>query len=42
VCGPDFTGFVGGILVVKPTSVTFAVSSPHEKTEHVTISVGNG
>jgi hypothetical protein len=42
VCGPDFTGFVGGIIVVKPTSVTFAVSSPHMPTERVTISVGNG
>jgi hypothetical protein len=42
VCGPDFTGFVGGIIVMKPTSVTFAVSSPHMKTERVTISIGNG
>lgn len=42
VCGPSFTGFVGGIIVVKPTSVTFTVSSPHLKTERVTISVGNG
>lgn len=42
VCGPNFTGFVGGIIVVKPTSVTFVVSSPHVKTERVTISVGNG
>ena len=42
VCGPDFTGFVGGIIVVRPTSVTFAVSSPHLKTARVTISVGNG
>jgi hypothetical protein len=42
VCGPDFTGFVGGIIVVKPSSVTFAVSSPLMRTERVTISVGNG
>jgi len=42
VCGPNFTGFVGGIIVLKPTSVTFGVSSPHLKTERVTISVGNG
>ena len=41
VCGPNFTGFVGGIIVVKPTSVTFAVSSPHRKTERVTVSIGN-
>ncbi len=42
VCGPDFTGFVGGIIVTKPTSVTLAVSSPHKRAERVTISVGNG
>ena len=42
VCGPDFTGFVGGIIVIKPTSVSLAVSSPHVRTERVTISVGNG
>lgn len=42
VCGPDFTGYVGGIIVVKPTSVTFAVSSPHEHTERVTVNIGNG
>ena len=41
VCGPNFTGFVGGIIVVKPTSVTFAVSSPHKKTKRVTVSIGN-
>jgi hypothetical protein len=41
VCGPNFTGFVGGIIVVKPTSVTFAVSSLHKKTERVTVSIGN-
>ncbi|HVA52035.1 MAG TPA: hypothetical protein VNF05_00845 [Acidimicrobiales bacterium] len=41
VCGPKFTGFVGGIIVVKPTSVTFAVSSPRKGTERVTVSVGN-
>ena len=42
VCGPDFTGYVGGIIVVTPTSVTFVVSSPHKKTERVTVSIGNG
>lgn len=40
VCGPDFTGFVGGITVAKPSLVTFAVSSPHRKTERVTVSIG--
>ncbi|HUZ40085.1 MAG TPA: hypothetical protein VMU68_01640 [Acidimicrobiales bacterium] len=42
VCGPNYTGFVGGIIVVKPTSVTFAVSSAHGKTERVTVSIGDG
>jgi hypothetical protein len=41
VCGPNFTGFVGGIIVENPTSVTFAVSSPHKRTEQVTVSIGN-
>jgi hypothetical protein len=41
VCGPKFTGFVGGIIVVKPTSVTFAVSSRHEEVKRVTVSIGN-
>lgn len=41
VCGPKFTGYVGGIIVEQPTSVTFAVSSPHHRTERVTISIGN-
>ena len=41
VCGPNFTGFVGGIIIVKPTSVTFAISSPHKTTERITVSIGN-
>ncbi|HWD96710.1 MAG TPA: hypothetical protein VG246_09845 [Acidimicrobiales bacterium] len=40
VCGSRFTGFVGGIIVAKPTSVTFAVSSPNKKTVRVTVSIG--
>ena len=39
-CGSGFTGYVGGIIVVKPTLVTLAVSSPHRTTKRVTISVG--
>lgn len=42
VCGPNFTGYVGGIIVEKPTSVTFAVSSLHGTTERVTVMIGNG
>lgn len=41
VCGSDFTGFVGGIIVAKPTSITFAISTPHKKTVRVTVSIGN-
>jgi hypothetical protein len=40
VCGPRFTGYVGGIVVLKPTLVTFAVSSPHKVTERVTVRIG--
>jgi hypothetical protein len=42
VCGKNFTGYVGGIIVAKPTSVTFSVSSPHQKTQLVTVLIGNG
>ena len=42
VCGANFTSYVGGIIVENPTSVTFAVSSPHRKTKLVIFSVGNG
>jgi len=40
VCGPDFTGYVGGIVVTGPTWVTFAVSSPHLRTERVSVPIG--
>jgi hypothetical protein len=40
VCGPDFTGYVGGIVVTKPTTVTFSVSSPHRKTRLITAPFG--
>lgn len=40
VCGSRFTGFVGGIIIAKPTSVTFAVSSPNKKTVRVTVPIG--
>ena len=40
VCGPKFTGYVGGIIVTAPTKVTFAVSSPHRRTERVTVAIG--
>jgi hypothetical protein len=40
VCGPRFTGYVGGIVVAGPTWVTFAVSSPHQRTVRVRIPIG--
>jgi hypothetical protein len=40
VCGPSFTGFAGGIIVTRPTRVTFEVSSPHMKTRRVTVPIG--
>ena len=40
VCGPEFTGYVGGIIVTAPTRVTFTVSSPHRRTERITVAIG--
>jgi hypothetical protein len=40
VCGPRFTGFVGGIIVTGPACVTFAVSSPAARTATVTVPIG--
>jgi hypothetical protein len=40
VCGSRFTGFVGGIIIAEPTSVTFAVSSPNRKTVRITVPIG--
>ncbi len=40
VCGAGFTGYVGGVIVEKPTMVTFAVSSPHRATQRVSIPIG--
>ena len=40
VCGAGFTGYVGGVIVEKPTMVTFAVSSPHRTSQRVSIPVG--
>jgi len=41
VCGPRFTGFAGAIVVLKPSNVTFSVSSPGRKTQRVTVPLGN-
>ena len=41
ICGPRFTGFVGAIIVKRPTSVTFSVSSQHRRIEMVTVPIGN-
>lgn len=40
VCGPRFTGFVGGIIVTGPSCVTFEVSSPSAKAATVSVRIG--
>jgi hypothetical protein len=42
VCGPRFTGFVGGVIVTGPTCVTFQVSSPSARAATVTVPIGPG
>jgi hypothetical protein len=41
ICGPRYTGFVGAIIVTRPASVTFSVSSQHRRTDRITVPVGN-
>lgn len=40
VCGPRFTGFVGGIIITRPTCVTFEVSSRSARKATVTVPIG--
>jgi hypothetical protein len=40
VCGPWFTGFVGGIIVTRPACVTFQVSSPSAMPQTVRVPIG--
>jgi hypothetical protein len=40
VCGPRFTGFVGGIIVPGPACVTFEVSSPSARAATVSVPIG--
>lgn len=40
VCGPSFTGYVGGIIVTKPVCVTFEVTSPGSKPATVSVPIG--
>jgi hypothetical protein len=42
VCGPRFSGFVGGIIVTGPACVTFEVSSPSARTATVSVPIGLG
>jgi hypothetical protein len=42
VCGPRFTGFVGGIIVTGPACVTFQVSSPSARAATVSVPIGPG
>ena len=41
VCGPQFTGFVGGIIVTRPACVTFKVSSPSTRPQTVSVPIGS-
>lgn len=40
VCGPRFTGFVGGVIVTGPACVTFEVNSPSERAARVSVPIG--
>lgn len=40
VCGANYTGYVGGIIVDGPTWVIFSVSSPHEVAKRSRVSTG--
>ncbi len=40
VCGPRFTGFVGGIIVTRPACVAFSVSSPSLLAAAVSVPIG--
>jgi hypothetical protein len=42
VCGPRFTGYVGGIIVPGPACVTFGVSSPSARPATVSVPIGPG
>jgi hypothetical protein len=42
VCGPRFSGFVGGIVVTGPACVTFEVSSLSARTATVSVPIGPG
>jgi len=41
ICGPRYTGYVGAIVVTRPASVTFSVSSQHRRVDRVTVPIGN-
>jgi hypothetical protein len=42
VCGPRFSGFVGGIIVPGPACVTFTVSAPSSGSTTVSVPIGPG
>ena len=42
MCGPRFTGFVGGVIVPGPACVTFELSSPSARTATVSVPIGPG
>lgn len=40
VCGPRFTGFTGGVIVSRPSCVTFDVASPTARAATVNVPIG--
>ena len=40
VCGPRFTGYVGGVIITKPACVTFEVTSPGSRAAMVSVPIG--
>lgn len=42
VCGPRFTGYAGGMVLVSPSRVTFQVTTPSRHADRIEVSIGNG
>ena len=42
VCGKRFSGYVGGIVLVAPSRVTFEVNAPRRRAVRVGVSIGTG
>lgn len=42
VCGPRFSGYAGGVVLVAPSRVTLQVTTPSGHSDRVGVSIGNG